>query len=756
MRYRIFFFLAAALVALGINGCGGEGKSSDPLGTDSLAFGDSSGNAVLQLDLNGAVQLTATVKDAAGKTVADREVFFDVVPNGSGATISLTKVNTSAAGEATLLYKAGGSPGFDVVRAFISNGVRMDVSITVGGGVGGGQVSLAAAPTSLTVGQSSILTATVTNSTGSPVKGQTVTFALTNNNSGATLTTLNGITDVSGRAIAVYTAGTANPTASVEDIVQASVTGSVAAVTITRTAVGGVQISLAAAPTSLAAGQSSILTATVTDSAGNPVTGQTAAFAFSANRSGATLTILNGTTDVSGRAIAVYTAGTANPTASVEDVVQAGVTGSVSAVTITRTAVGGVQISLAAAPTSLATGQNSILTATVTDSAGSPVAGQTVAFAFSANRSGAALITLNGTTDISGRAIAVYTAGATNPTSSIEDTVQASVAGSSSVGAVVITRTAVAGGGGMTLSIASSVTSLAAGQIAVITATVTDGASSPVSGQAVTFTLSTNRSAATLIILSGTTDVSGRAVAQYTAGANSPTTSVQDTVLASVPGSAAAAVITRTVGVAAGFQIGVTATPASLVAGATSIIAAQVSNADGTAAAGQTVTFGFISGAPPSGATLSPLNSGRTDAGGKALAIYTAGSLSPGQSIQDVVSASVPGAVAAAIITRLATSGAGNRISSLTAIPSTLTTAGGSSIITATVVGGDNVTPIPGETVTFTVLTGVGSVTPTAVTGNNGKANAVFTGTGAIGGSQSVVRAQILGGDAVVIITWGP
>ena len=125
------------------------------------------------------------------------------------------------------------------------------------------------------------------------------------------------------------------------------------------------------------------------------------------------------------------------------------------------------------------------------------------------------------------------------------------------------------------MSIASSATSLAAGQIAVITATVTDGASAPVSGQAVTFTFSANNSGATLTILSGTTDVSGRAVAQYTAGANSPTISVQDTVLASVPGSAAAVMITRTVGTATGFQIAVTATPTSLAAGATSIIVAH-------------------------------------------------------------------------------------------------------------------------------------------------------------------------------------
>ncbi len=657
MRYRLFCFVMAALIAVGIGACGGEGKSSDPLGTDSLTFGDSSGSAVLQLDPNGAVQLTAKVTDAAGKPVADRDVTFELVSNTSGASINFSRVGTNTAGEATISYRAGASPGRDVVRASISDSSRIDVSIIVGGGIAGTQVSLAASPTSLEAGQTSIITATVTDGSGAPILGRAVTFAFSANNSGAALATLNGTTDVSGRAIAVYTAGTANPTANVWDTVQASVTGSVDAIPINRTATGG-----------------------------------------------------------------------------------------------------GVQISLAGAPTSLSAGQNSIITATVTDSAGSPMQGQPVTFAFSANNSGATLVTLGGTTDVSGRAVAVYTAGSITPAAEVQDTVRASVTGS--VGVVVITRTATTGGG-LNLSLASSVTSLAAGQSAVITATVTDGASVPVSGQTVTFAFSPNgnNSGATLVTLSGTTDASGRAVAQYTAGANSPTTSVNDTVLASVTGSAAAVVITRTVGAAAGFQIAVTATPASLVAGSTSIIAATVSNADGTAAAGQTVTLAISTN--NSGAALTLLNGGRTDAGGKALALYTAGALLPGQSVQDIVTAALTGAVAAAVITRQATVVAGNRISALTAIPSTLSVVtGGTSTITVTVTGSDNVTPIPNVAVTFSIIQGRGSeaVTPTdpaGMTGNNGRATAIFTGpAGAIAGTQSVVRATITGSDAVVIINW--
>ncbi|MHB8770454.1 MAG: beta strand repeat-containing protein [Syntrophales bacterium] len=550
MRQRVCLALATLVALLAIGGCGGEGKSSDPLGTDSLAFGDSSGSAVIDLDLNGAVQLTAKVKDAAGKEVADREVFFDIVPNASGATLSVTKVVTNAAGEATILYRAGGSPGFDVVRAFISNGTRMDVSITVGGGAGGAQVSLSAAPSSLAAGQSSIITATVTNTAGDPLKGQAVTFAFTNNNSGATI------------------------------------------------------------------------------------------------------------------------------------------------------------------------------------------------------------ITVSGTTDVSGRAIAVYTAGAASPTAEISDTIQAAVAGSAD--ALVITRTA-AGATGVTVSVAASATSLAAGQIAVITATVTDGASAPVVGQAVTFSLSANNSGATLTPLgSGVTDVSGRAVVQYRAGASNPTISVQDTVLASVTGSAAAVVITRTVVAATGFQMDVTASGTRVNAGESSILTATVRNADGTAASGQQVTFSFM--AAPSGATVAPINSGITDASGRALAVYTAGSLSPSQSVQDIVLARTTGTAAAVVITRVASSATGTRISSLTAVPSTLPTRDGTSVVTATAVQSDGVTPAAGVTVTFSLVKGLGTVAPTAVaTNGSGQASAVFIGPGGAAAGFDAVQAQIQGttsGSAVVIINW--
>jgi hypothetical protein len=319
--------------------------------------------------------------------------------------------------------------------------------------------------------------------------------------------------------------------------------------------------------------------------------------------------------------------------------------------------------------------------------------------------------------------------------------------------------------GAQQISLSGSPTTLSAGQNSILTATVTDGSGKAVSGQMVVFSFILNSSGATLATLNGgITDASGKALSLYTAGAAIPASSVQDTVQASIAGATGAIIVTRTAGGGGGgtgVLVTVTATPTSLVAGAISVIVAQVNNADGTAAAGQAVTFGFVtnnSGAP----ALTVVNA-TTDASGKAIATYTAGSNSPGMNIQDAVSASVTGSAGAAIITRLPATGTGNRIS-LTLTPATtsaspLGTTTSNCIVQAEVLRDDGVTPVAGETVTFSIVTGGGIIAPlTMTTNNSGIANAIFTAPGTATGNQAVVRVQILGttngGDAVGIIYW--
>lgn len=94
------------------------------------------------------------------------------------------------------------------------------------------QLTIAATPESLLIGEFSSITATLnsvgssgstTTATGSttttPVSGFPVTFTITQNVSGCTITVVNSITDSSGIATALYKAGTVAGI----DIIQASI-----------------------------------------------------------------------------------------------------------------------------------------------------------------------------------------------------------------------------------------------------------------------------------------------------------------------------------------------------------------------------------------------------------------------------------------------------------------------------------------------------------------------------------------------------
>ena len=275
----------------------------------------------------------------------------------------------------------------------------------------------------------------------------------------------------------------------------------------------GYQVTLTAGTPSLAAGENSILTARVTDNSGTAVSGQTVNFRFvgGAAPSGATLTPLNGgNTDASGQAIAVYTAGSLTPASALQDVVEATLVGASDVAILIRTSStaippAGSRLALAADLTSLAAGQNAVLTATVTNVSGTPVGGQRVTFVLLSNTTGATLATLGGgVTDPAGRAVAIYTAGNNTPAVSLQDTIQASVTGST--GAVVMTRTAEGGGGvgGVRMNVTATPTSLNAGSLSVIVAEVLNASGSPVAGQAVAFTFVTNNSGATLTTVNAT------------------------------------------------------------------------------------------------------------------------------------------------------------------------------------------------------------------------------------------------------------
>lgn len=213
-------------------------------------------------------------------------------------------------------------------------------------------------------------------------------------------------------------------------------------------------------PDSLTAGQSSIITVEVTNGDINdnkPVREQEVTFTIPGNNSGATLTVLNKTTDANGQALALFTAGSNSPNEDVEDTVQASVEGASGAVTIKRFAdtnpVEDFISSISSSPSTMTGGQMSIITAKVTTgNASEEGSNQTITFTIPANNSGASLINSVGASVSSitttmkmspGNILTIsviYKAGINDSGTEVQDIVQA-VLGNGSTNYVIITRT---------------------------------------------------------------------------------------------------------------------------------------------------------------------------------------------------------------------------------------------------------------------------------------------------------------------------
>lgn len=217
--------------------------------------------------------------------------------------------------------------------------------------------SFTSSETSVTAGQSGILKVIVTDSSDNPISGITISFdfAVDQNKSGGTIETLNGgITDDSGQAYAIYTAGSDNPYEEVKDFIQVGFTKgsstSLEIIEITRVAAEepeiGSTLTLTPTPASVTPGNTSFLTAKVTNADSTSAQGIEVTFEIANNNSGAFLTAIvggatgstvTGTTDADGIARAIYTAGNNSPTESLQDSISASVTdGASNGTTITR------------------------------------------------------------------------------------------------------------------------------------------------------------------------------------------------------------------------------------------------------------------------------------------------------------------------------------------------------------------------------------------------------------------------------------
>ena len=316
-------------------------------------------------------------------------VTFRLLTANGGQLSSLTQT-TDGKGEAKTVYTAGNNFSNDTIQATLDNGMSASIVIKKTGSLTGANISsFVASPATVAEGQSSIITAKVTDgSSSNPMKDVAVTFTIATNESGgciinATNACVSSVTvysDTSGNAVAIYRAGGNNSSVEAHDTVRGALTnGSSNAVDITRSAataptptpVTPLSIAVSASPASVSAGQVSIVTATLT---GDDNAGVTVTFTLPVNNSGATLSSSSAITDGAGHAVVTYQPGTTSPALSVSDTVRAAVgnISSTAAITRTGTAAVGLQslLSLQSPTTLMADNSNSVITANVKNDVG--------------------------------------------------------------------------------------------------------------------------------------------------------------------------------------------------------------------------------------------------------------------------------------------------------------------------------------------------------------------------------------------------
>lgn len=250
----------------------------------------------------------------------------------------------------------------------------------------------------------SLITATVTNTTGSPVEGVNVSFTVESGDGG--LSSENNTTDMNGNATVIYTAGTITG----DVVIKAAVDGVSNTTMIVLVAGEPAQISVSVQPNTIVAdGEStSIITAVVMDQYSNPVSD--VKIDFSSLQGLGTINPLTNLTDSDGVATTVYTAGTED---GLDTVNVTNITYNIwNTVDVSLVAVLPEEILITSSQDRLVakSNNNSTVNVFVLDEKGEPVSDAIVHFSLETVLGGS-LSKSSVVTDENGSATVVYTAG---------------------------------------------------------------------------------------------------------------------------------------------------------------------------------------------------------------------------------------------------------------------------------------------------------------------------------------------------------
>lgn len=586
--------------------------------------------------INGATTVSATVLDAANKPVAGVTVNFTVpaATNKSKGTLASTSAITNANGVATTTYTAGNqSANADTdsivarVAGVASNPAKDTATLTVV--VQPGSLVVTTAQASITADGSSttVISAKLLDTNGNAVPNRQISFVT---NAG-TLSALSATSDANGVATVTLTSATTAGQATVTATDTSS--GVSNSVNVLFKAGAAKNVVLAVAPGTVSTGGDASINVQVTDANDNPVSGAVVTLGFNTpappavggNISGGQYAATLITTDSNGRASTVYTSG---PTAGTDNL-QASIAG-VSPTTqnlIVSTAastIGSVTLTLGNSSASVsppatvppappATPVKTTATAVVKDTAGNPLANQTVTFSTSANvlDNGTApvAVTVTATTDSNGR----VSVSQLSPTQVGNATITASTGGFSASKDLTFTARPASS---VVLSV--SPTALIPGGTAAVRAHVLDDNGNVVPNTAVNFssTTSSTTGGARFGSASVTTDANGDATTQYIAPAQG---AASDSITAKTAGGLTSNTVAVNISAqnATVTSLIVTSDASSVAAGQTVTVRASVTTSTQDPS-GIPVNFSVTSG----GGSITA--SGTTDATGVATATYAA------------------------------------------------------------------------------------------------------------------------------------
>jgi adhesin/invasin len=697
------------------------------------------------------------VTDAGGNPVSGVAVTFTLTGGGGSTTpASPAVVSTNASGVATLTsWTLGPTAGTNnnTLTASASGLTGSPVTFTASATVGAARTIAAASATSqsATVGTavSAPPSVRVTDAGGNPVSGVAVTFAVTGGG-GTSVPASPAVVSTNASGVATLTSWTLGPTAGTNNNTLTASASGLTGSPVTFTASGTTGTATTLAANSATAQSATVGTAVgappsvkVTDAGGNPVSGVPVTFTVTAG-GGASVPASPAVVSTNASGVATLTSWTLGPTAGSNNntltASASGLTG--SPVIFTASGTTGTATTLAA---NSATAQSATVgtavgappSVKVTDAGGNPVSGVSVTFTLtggggSTTPASPAVVSTNAS------GVATLTSWTLGPTAGTNNNTLTASASGLTGSPVIFTASGTTGTA--TTLVANSATSQSGTVGSAVGAPpsvkVSDAGGNPVSGVAVTFTVTggggTSVPASPAVVSS-----SASGVATLTSWTLGPTAGTNNNTLTASASGLAGSPVTFTASALAGpaDHLTITTQPSSTAAAGSAFAqqpVLQLRDAGGNAVSQSGVSVAATIASGPPGATLGGTTSVLTN--GNGAASYTNLSITglPGDYTLGFAATGLTGLNSGTItITAVSPS----RIGIITQPPSNA--ANGAAMSPAPVVqlqdAGGNPVPSAGVPITISIASGSGSLDGTTTVNTDAFGRATFSGVAIIG-----------------------